>query len=74
MKPRYIHVFVGVGDHVLGAFDGFLETVKVLVEKHSADWVDEQIEFLATGNSDGNIAWVTDVLGYCITTSSRGYD
>lgn len=74
MRKRYIHTYVGIGehgykwDHVEGAFDGFLEALKVLIGKHGPEWVDEQILNLAAGNADGTIAWVTDDLGYCITT------
>lgn len=77
MKKRYIHTYVGIGEHgykwdrVEGPFDGVLEALKVLVEKHGPEWVDENIEWLATGNADGNIAWVTDTLGYCITTDAH---
>lgn len=77
MQKRYIHTYRGVGEHgyrhvgVSKGFDGFLEALKVLVEKHGPEWVDENILNLAAGNADGTISWVTDILGYCITTDAK---
>ena len=72
MKQRWIHVYVGEGEHgyhhlgVFGPFDGMLDALKELVTRHGNDFVDEQIEWLVTGSMSGEIAWVTDVLGYSI--------
>ena len=75
MQKRYIHTYVGVGEHgykwlsVEGAYDGYKAAIQRLIETHGEEWVDENYENLVLGASEGTIAWFTDVLGYSITNS-----
>jgi hypothetical protein len=78
VKKRYIHVYVGTDDNggngyrwkeASGAYDGFVEALKELARIHGEEWVDEHYQDIVASSADGTIAWVTDVLGYCITTS-----